>query len=160
MSRPLTAAALSLFAAFALTSDAQSETPPENGGRYTLSPADGGFVRLDRQTGSMSFCTNTDNGWRCDPMADGSETMRKEIERLQSENESLKANKEHLEDMLGMNDPDGSGSPDSEPPAQGAMKIPTEEDVDRVFDYIEGMVKKLRERIERIEKEAEQEQTL
>ncbi len=160
MPRQLSAAAVALITATALTPAALAEPPPDQGGRYTLSPADDGFVRLDRRTGAMSFCTKKDDGWRCNPMADGSETLRKEIERLQSENESLKANKKHLEEMLGMNDPGDPSASEPGPSPHGSMKIPTEEDVDRVFDYIEGMVKKLKERIERIEKEADRDQTL
>ena len=44
---------------------------------------------------------------------------------------------------------------DSVPPAPpGNLDMPTEKDVDKLFDYVEGMVKKFKERIDRLEKEA------
>lgn len=35
--------------------------------------------------------------------------------------------------------------------------MPTEKDVDKLFDYVEGMVKKFKERIDRLEREAKKE---
>ncbi len=49
---------------------------------------------------------------------------------------------------------------DTVPPAPpGDLAVPTERDVDKLFDYVEGMVKKFKERIQRLEKEAQKEQT-
>lgn len=125
-------------------------------GRYTMSPSDGGFVRLDRQTGAMAFCSRRDEIWRCDSMDDAQSALRDEIARLESENKRLEADKKHLEEMLGLGDK--PGEPGVEP--NGAMKVPTEQDVDRMFDYIEGMVKKFKERIERLEEPKKDEQPL
>jgi hypothetical protein len=35
--------------------------------RYTISPADEGFVRLDTQTGTVTHCAPAGDVWRCDP---------------------------------------------------------------------------------------------
>ncbi len=35
--------------------------------------------------------------------------------------------------------------------------MPNERDVDKLFDYVEGMVKKFKERIDRLEREAHKE---
>lgn len=161
MTRPLkTAAAAALVAGLAaagLAASAASDEP----GRYSMSPADGGFVRLDRQTGAMTFCTKADAAWSCTPMADAQQTTNGEIDRLEAENKSLKADKRHLEEMLGMADPDkpGAASPNTgsiSPP----MKIPSEQDVDQAFDYFEGMMKKFRERMKKLEGETKPEQSL
>ena len=132
-------------------------------GRYTLTPADNGFVRLDRQTGAMSFCTKAGPDWACNPMADSADHLKTEVERLESENKSLKTDKKNLEEMLGMADPSKPAMPGEAAPLPGpggAMPVPTEKDVDKVFDYFEGMVKKLRERIKRLEKDQTEEQPL
>jgi uncharacterized protein (UPF0335 family) len=134
----------------------------ETDGRYTMSPADGGFIRLDRVTGVMTFCKRKDDQWACEPMADGSEALRREIDRLEAENKALKSDKQHLEDMLGVGDQDkpGAKSQDGATPPAGSLEIPTEQDVDKMFDYIEGMVRKFKERIERLEKKSDSDQAL
>jgi hypothetical protein len=134
--------------------------PGDDDGRYTLTPTDGGFVRLDRQTGAMSFCTKAD-AWTCSPMVDSVDHLKTEVERLETENKALKTDKKNLEEMLGMAEPgkpaQGSAEKSSPLPGPGgptgSMPVPTEKDVDKVFDYFEGMVKKLRERLKRLEKE-------
>jgi hypothetical protein len=124
----------------------------DTGGRYSMSPADGGFVRLDRQTGAMTFCTKSDATWACAPMGDAQQSSNTEIERLEAENKTLKADKRHLEEMLGMADPE---KPGTAPPETGSttppLKVPSEQDVDKAFDYFEGMIKKFRERMKKLE---------
>lgn len=135
-------------------------------GRYTVNPTDGGFVRLDRQTGAMSFCTKAAADWSCTPMADAADHLESEVERLESENKALKTDKKNLEEMLGMAEPGQPtpGTPSEKsvplPGPSGSIPVPSEKDVDKVFDYFEGMVKKLRERIKRLEKESAPEQPL
>ena len=143
------AGGLSAGPAFAATDD----------GRYTLTPTDGGFVRLDRQTGAMSFCTKAAD-WACTPMADSADHLKSEVERLESVNKALRTDKKNLEEMLGMAEPGKPtpGSPNDKssplPGPSGSVQVPSEKDVDKVFDYFEGMVKKLRERMRRLEKES------
>lgn len=162
-----TAVALLLFVGLTAAPFAASAADPADAtGRYSMTPADGGFVRLDRQTGAMTLCTKPDPAkpdaaWNCTPMGDAQQSANGEIERLEAENKNLKADKQHLEEMLGMADPSKPGitSPDTgsiAPP----MKIPNEKDIDQAFDYIEGMVKKFRERIKKLEDDTDKERQL
>lgn len=57
-------------------------------GRYRLEPADGGFVRMDTQTGQMSFCTQSAAGLDCQPAGD-ERPAAGEIERLTRRIEAL-----------------------------------------------------------------------
>lgn len=120
----------------------------ERPGHYSMSPAAGGFVRLDTQTGVMSLCKETAGQLACEVLPDGQELQRKEIERLEAENKALRDQVKQLEDTLGLNEGAQPGTP---PPS--AMQVPTEQDVDKLFDYIEGMVRKFRERIKKLEKD-------
>jgi len=116
-----------------------------NGGRYTMSPADGGFVRLDTETGAMALCTRRGERWSCEDMADGQSALMAEIDKLRAENKSLKAQVEQLEETLGL------GENDTEGPKPGnKFTLPSEADVDKAFDYLEGMLKKLHERMEKL----------
>ncbi len=128
---------------------------PERPGRYTMMPAEGGFIRLDTATGLTSLCTRKDGAWVCEPMADSQTSMRDELARLEAENKRLKDELRQMEETFGLSTPSpdgGTPNADAGPPAPKS-RVPTEQDVDRLFDYIEGMVRKFRERIERMEKE-------
>ncbi|MDX2307050.1 MAG: hypothetical protein NW216_02305 [Hyphomicrobium sp.] len=142
----------------------------EKPGRYTMMPTDGGFVRLDTETGVTSFCKQANGAWACEAMPDGQQKLRDDVTRLEQENAALKSEMKQMEEMLGVAGtekpakpgepapgaaPGGPMSPETGPPGPPGpkMQIPTEQDVDRMFDYIEGMVRKFKDRIERMEKD-------
>jgi hypothetical protein len=115
-------------------------------------------VRLDKETGTMDYCARQGSEWRCEPMAEGQNALRDEAARKQKEIDDLKAEKKHLEEMLGLGDgatgPDGAPLPS--PPSGPSLKVPDEKDVDQMFDYLEGMIKKFKERLQRLEKDKDQ----
>jgi uncharacterized protein (UPF0335 family) len=120
----------------------------ENGGRYTMSPTEDGVVRLDTMTGAMALCTRKADRWACEDMDDSQRLLMREIEKLQAENKSLKDQVEQLEETLGL------GENQADAPKPGTkFALPSEADVDKAFDYLEGMLKKLRERMEKLEEE-------
>ncbi|KUO53899.1 MAG: hypothetical protein APF80_17065 [Alphaproteobacteria bacterium BRH_c36] len=123
-----------------------------------MSPVEGGFVRLDQETGAMSLCAKNEgaerpDGWACTPMDDDQRSLRDEVGRLKAENAELKDEVRRLEDTFITGKRDGGegaqsqqdGPPGGLPPG---MKLPSEEDVDRAVDYLEGMIRKFRERFE------------
>ena len=133
----------------------------EASGRFTMSPTDGGVIRLDRQTGAMSFCSGTGSDWSCKDMPETESILRKRVETLEAEKRAREA-----ERALPSHATPGSGAavPQVAPPAEGDvppppgdLAMPTEKDVDNLFDYVEGMVKKFKERIDRLEREAKKE---
>lgn len=123
-----------------------------------MMPVEGGYVRLDTRTGIASICSKRGEAWACEAMPDAQQEMRDVISRLEGENAKLKDELKQMEDTFGLSAPKPGGpdggplSPDAGPPAPKAQ-IPSEKDVDRMFDYIEGMVRKFKERIERLDKE-------
>lgn len=129
----------------------------EQSGRYTMTPTEGGFVRLDKETGAMSFCSGKEGAWSCRPVPDAEKKLQSRIDELESENMAIRERRK-LSDI----DPDSSSPPDGDtpPPAPpGDLNMPTERDVDKLFDYVEGMLRKFKERIQRLEKEAQKEET-
>lgn len=130
----------------------------ESSGRFTMSPVDDGFVRLDKETGSMALCTKRGSGWSCLPMDDRQKALRDELDRLKAENTELKDEVRRLEETFvtgkpGDNDPGGGpqvGGPPGGLPPSGLpeLKLPDEEDVDHAVDYLERMIRKFRERFE------------
>jgi len=118
------------------------------GGRYTMSPTEDGVVRLDTQTGAMALCQRKHDKWACEDMEDSQRKLRSEIDKLQAENKSLKDQVQHLEETL------GQGENQTDTPSPGAkFVLPNEADVDKAFDYFERMVKKLHERMQKLEEQ-------
>ena len=137
---------LALFAlAFISGHSAMSDTKSD---RYTMSPTDDGFVRLDKQTGAMAQCTRENGEWACKPMAGGQDELQKEINKLRAENNALRKQVDDLEETLGI-----GPTPPDESERSNKFTLPSEEDVDRAFDFLEGMLSKLRERVEKLEKQ-------
>ncbi len=118
----------------------------EEGGRFSMSPAPNGVIRLDTQTGAMALCTGAAGQWSCQDMNDSQRTLIAEIDKLRAENKSLKDQVDQMDQNLGLND-DGGGS------AKPKFKLPTEEDVDRAFDYLEAMAKKIHERLGKLQEQ-------
>lgn len=59
--------------------------------RFALTPAEGGFMRLDKVTGAVSFCSVKDGVSVCRAGADERAALEAEIARLRLENTKLKA---------------------------------------------------------------------
>ncbi|MCB1521851.1 MAG: hypothetical protein KDJ37_14935 [Hyphomicrobiaceae bacterium] len=145
--------AFAVMAVVASTATAQEPVP-----RFQMKPTDDGFVRLDTQTGAVSLCARANGDWACRAMADDQKTLQDKIARLEDENRSLREENRRLEDVMGLNpgSPDAKpGGPDGAPGAPGnKFSIPSEKDIDKAFDYFEGMLKKFRERLEKLEEPA------
>ncbi len=61
---------LPIFATLAV-----AEPPADSSGRFTMSPVDGGFLRLDKQTGAVAMCAHTGTDWACKPVEDQSKVI-------------------------------------------------------------------------------------
>ena len=70
---------------------AADELAPATAGRFTMTPAPGGFLRLDTRTGAVSLCAVAGESVACRAAADDREALSQEIDRLSNENAALKA---------------------------------------------------------------------
>lgn len=134
---------------------AQQADNPVNGDQYHIVELEDGVLRIDRQTGDISECNETQNGWVCRLSADDRLAYEAEINRLDAEvdrlEEELLAAREAPEDNLSL-------TPDSDadnPSVRGRLDLPTDEELDAVMDTAEevmrrffGMVEELREDLE------------
>lgn len=153
---PMPSAAALMLAVTLAAGPAIAQTPaagPDDGkGRYALSPVDGGVLRLDKETGAMTLCTRKADQWVCEGVQDKATDAAKGGDQsnstLEAENKALKDRIKILEESLaiagGTNKPSAPGDA-----PQGTQQLPTEEEVDKAFDYVERIIKKFRERIQK-----------
>jgi hypothetical protein len=69
---------------------ATEHIPPGPPNRYGFNRVDGGFLRLDNQTGQVAFCSAHTVGWACEAVPEDRAALEKEIARLQDEVASLR----------------------------------------------------------------------
>jgi hypothetical protein len=123
----------------------------ERGGRYVMTPTEGGFLRLDSQTGAVSICQRNSGKWSCDAVPDDRRALEEEIERLNAENKSLNGAIKRLEDLLAL--------PNSDDKSRSAQKVgpkfqlPSEEDLDRAMTYIQRMMRKFKDKLREMEQD-------
>ena len=151
-------------AAMLVASAAVAQTRPDTeNGRYALSPTgDGGVLRLDTKTGTMSTCTNPGTGWACYAAPDERAAMDAEIGRLQAENEKMKAQLAERdgtvsgksEEALPKSDPLRKPGPKV---AEGERRIeiplPSDQEMDRMMSFLERAWRRLIEMANRIQKD-------
>jgi hypothetical protein len=150
-----TAAVIALSATVSATVATAQDKP----GRYVMSPIDGGFARLDTETGLMSVCKGTASNFKCELAPDATASAQKDAEKTTAEAKELRAEIKRLEELLGLGDKPESGNKQAEEQRPGSrpggpgFKLPSEAEVDQAFDYIEKMVKKFKSKLKQLEGE-------
>jgi hypothetical protein len=146
INRKLVAAPALLALAMTIPAAAQIRETP---GRYTMQPVDGGFLRLDTQTGAVSMCRpNSGGAVACLPAPSEESGLLGELARLRAENLELKAEVKRLQETAGLGNRPHSQL-DSQPNEK--LQLPTEQDVDQALDYVERMYKKFRDRLRNLD---------
>lgn len=141
--------ALTALMAIAGTLPARAEPTADDKGRYTMTPVEGGFMRLDTETGAVAMCTRKADAWACEAVSDKTASGDDKA-KIDAENKELKERIKALEDSMASGKPPSEGGYPSEPPG-GISRLPTEEEVDKALDYVERMFKKLRDRVQKFE---------
>ena len=126
-----------------------SSAQESRAGRYTMHKADGGFVRLDTETGVVSFCRQNETAWRCQDMPGAAASSSAGLARYKRENAELKAEIKRLDELLGLRGNRGKSAAN-----RHTFKFPTEKEVDDSLDYFERMLKKLQDRLRRLERKS------
>jgi hypothetical protein len=141
---------IAMLATIAVATSVSADPTPDRPGRFSMSPVDGGMMRLDTETGAIALCTRQGANWACESVKDGNSDADDRA-KLEAENRRLKERVKALEDLA-------ASLPPLDPPANGEApggitKLPSEEDVDKALDYVERMFKKLRDRIQKFEEQ-------
>jgi hypothetical protein len=119
--------------------------PPAQSRRYRFSRFADGVLRLDGETGQVTFCSPGTVGWACQSVAEDRAALEAEIGRLQAENDALK------KQLATLRPPPMGESP---PAAKnGDLKMPTAEDIERARVFIENAWRRLVDMIVNLQKD-------
>ncbi|KRR05339.1 hypothetical protein CQ12_19975 [Bradyrhizobium jicamae] len=141
--------------------------PETENGRYSLSPAGDGVLRLDTRTGAVSTCTNSGAGWACYAVPDERTAMDSEIGRLQADIGRLQAENEKLKSELASREPTVSGKIEEPLPKADSLKppkvaeserkieipLPSDRDMDRMMSFLEQAWRRLIEMANRLQRD-------
>ncbi len=123
--------ALVLAASFGAAALAQAPQLNDNW-RFKMQKVDGGFLRLDAQSGQVSFCREKESNWTCDTVADDRAALEAEIKRL---NERIAALERQRQDPV------------------DRFRTPSDQEIEQVMGFFEKMMKRFRGVVETLKKE-------
>ncbi|BBU60635.1 hypothetical protein MSC49_05700 [Methylosinus sp. C49] len=119
---------LALLAAAPARAEASAAEPSQSeAGRFAMSPTEGGMLRLDKQTGAVSFCTVEGGLSVCRVAAEERAALQEEIDRLARENAQLRAK------LPG-------AAPEATAPRKG---LPGEEEFERALSFTERFLRRM-----------------
>lgn len=125
-----------MVASFSGGAFAQPPSATSDAWRFKLQKVDGGFLRLDAQTGQVSFCREKDANWTCETVADDRAALEAEIKRLNDRIANLEKQRHD--------------------PAE-RFRTPSDQEIDQVMGFFEKMMKRFRGVVENLKKEWETE---
>ena len=111
------ATAIAAGPALAAGAVSSSGDATENG-RYSMTPVEGGFLRLDTRNGMVSLCKVENGSAFCRAATEERAALESEIDRLVKQNEALKKQPE-------------------------ASRLPSRQDFDRALDYAEQFMRRM-----------------
>jgi hypothetical protein len=139
---------------FLVPAHAHDPSPETENGRYSFNRVEEGFLRLDHRTGQVSLCDRRAVGWACQAIPDERTALESEIMRLQNENATLKR------ELLSHNLPlPGAMKDNAQADSQAArrgeptLRLPSDEDLDRVKNFIENVWRRLVEMMMNFQKD-------
>ncbi len=134
--------------------------PPAIASRFSFNRVDDGFLRLDHATGKVAFCSTHSVGWACQAVPEDRAALEREIARLQ---DSLAAFKKEIAELKreiatlrappAPPRPPAPIPPSAAPDKNGALKLPSQQDLDRARAYIADTWRRLVEMITEFQKD-------
>lgn len=114
--------------------------------RFSWVETDDGLMRLDQETGTISLCARSVDGWRCAPVVDEVQPEQARIAELEAEIGALRAEVARLEADAGV-----AGTSGNTTGQANGLVLPDEEEVDEAFKFLEGTLKRFKGLMEQLE---------
>jgi hypothetical protein len=106
--------------------------------RYSMTPIEGGALRLDTFTGAVNRCVAEAGVWSCRALPDESRALQDEIDRLAEENAELRAGLA----ASGEGGPTADdGKVDQPTPS---FRLPSEAEVDQAMSFMERVIRRFK----------------
>ena len=122
--------------------------------RYSMTPVEGGALRLDMQTGEVSHCTPQYGSWTCRGVADDMAKLKRKLGALELENKSLRTDIERLQPRAKAEpEPGPAPPPDANPPVAGEAPHPGDQEIDQMMAFLEKMARRLKGMVEDLKRE-------
>lgn len=117
--------------------------------RYSMTPIEGGALRLDTMTGAVDRCAMEAGIWSCRALPDEGHALQAEIDRLAEENAGLRA-------KLAASDLGSTelGAPDGEGPVT-SFNLPSEAEIDKAMTFMERVLKRFKSMVDGLRKDDE-----
>lgn len=139
-------------------SQTTSPDAAQRSGRYTMVPAEGGFVRLDTETGSVSHCRRGDavsgGVWQCAAIPetvlakpDPQREVSRQLEDLRREVATLRSRIDAIEQRGATNPPSAA-----RPPAQ----LSGDPEMDKALNFSEELMRRFFGMVREMKRDAEQ----
>jgi hypothetical protein len=136
-------------------------------GRFRFVRVDNGFLRLDRRSGRVAYCTSHDNGWSCVAVPEQRASLERQVAQLRDEVAGLEMEVARLRAALPPPPPPSSPPPPHPVPPQTvpptphagdqtggiALKLPSHEDIARARGFIADTWHRLVDMIESMQKD-------
>ena len=133
---------------------AEADAPPKTPSRFSFVRIKDNFLRLDRETGQVAYCSTHASGFACEAVPEERAALEKEIGRLQNEVAKLRS------EVASLREPVHPIPPALVPPAPDAgkdgdvsIKLPSTEDIARARAFFEIAWRRLVEMIGNIQKD-------
>jgi len=120
--------------------------------RFSFNRVENGFLRLDNENGQVAFCSVQTTVWACQAVSIDRSALEKEIVRLRDEVVALRKEVAALKEPPPPRPP-ADLTPPSDKSADVIIKLPTQEDVARVRDFMEETWRRLVEMITAVQKD-------
>jgi hypothetical protein len=138
-------------------SSPQPAPPSPAVGRFSFNRVENGFLRLDNENGQVAFCSAQTSAWTCQAVSLDRSALETEIGRLRDEVTALRKEIAALKEPPPPRPPaDLTPRPEKSAPDKAAdviIKLPTQEDVARVRDFMEETWRRLVEMITAVQKD-------
>lgn len=129
-----------------------SPSPQQPAARFSFNRVESGFLRLDSENGEVAFCSAQNAAWACQAVSIDRSRPEAEIARLRDEVAELRKEIAALKEPPPPRPP-ADLTPPSDKSADVIIKLPTQEDVARVRDFMEETWRRLVEMITAVQKD-------
>jgi len=130
----------------------ESPPPPPPAGRFSFNRVENGFLRLDNENGQIAFCSAQTTAWACQAVSIDRSALEMEIARLRDEVAAMRKEIAALKEPPPPRPP-ADLTPPSDKTADVIIRLPTQEDVARVRDFMGETWRRLVEMITAVQKD-------